>query len=425
MSIQSVMFTSSFWLFLVLLAIMSKKLISCSSCKQDHPPRGGIFCIYTREAKKLCSTLGVSEDEFALHIDLDKVRTDSHEYIKDNITSDLPVVSDEMVQRLIADNIAQREALARQDEKFDKFISCFEKLVVNECDSDSRDTDGASAKDPPKGIDTGSKSVDPHRQLSEQLFELLNRKSQTSTNTSPVFAKVSQIRHDPVLQKHTAETHFNPLVHGHRPRGSARDRGDDYYSDHSPSRDYRTADRKRRKLLYFDLEPHMAFDSRSTDYRTFEDVLSANLSLVDTLSTQGYSISCYLKHIRFLVDKSKIYNSSALIRYDQAVRERADVLGENTMVYGDHELVHRFLGPENLKPKSKPVSDSKSVKESERSNARRKLPVGLCWKWNFGRKCQGSACTLKHLCTECYGAHRSADCSKNDSKPTPSLQPPR
>ena len=32
----------------------------------------------------------------------------------------------------------------------------------------------------------------------------------------------------------------------------------------------------------------------------------------------------------------------------KAVRERADILGENTIMY--HELVHTFLGPENLKP---------------------------------------------------------------------------
>ena len=49
---------------------------------------------------------------------------------------------------------------------------------------------------------------------------------------------------------------------------------------------------------YFDLVPHMAFDSKSTDYRTFKEVLSANLSLVVTLLTQGFSISCYLKHMR-------------------------------------------------------------------------------------------------------------------------------
>ena len=37
-----------------------------------------------------------------------------------------------------------------------------------------------------------------------------------------------------------------------------------------------------------------------------------------------------------------------------AVRERADILGESAMVY--HELVHKLLGPENLKPKTKPVT---------------------------------------------------------------------
>ena len=208
-----------------------------------------------------------------------------------------------------------------------------------------------------------------------KLSELLSATVPSATKTVPIFSKVTQIAHDPVLQKHTAQTHFTPLVHGHRLRAADRDIGrhDDYYSDRSPSR---ASDRRKRRLLYFDLEPHMAFDSRTTDYRTFEDVLSANLSLVDSLSTQGYSVSCYLKHVRFLVDKSKVYTAASLVRYDQAVRERADVLGENTMMYGDHELVHRFLGPENIKPKQK--SGTFEQKDSSNKGGKcKQLPVGL------------------------------------------------
>ena len=88
------------------------------------------------------------------------------------------------------------------------------------------------------------------------------------------------------------------------------------------------------------------------------------------------------------------------------------------MLYGDHELVHRFLGPENIKPKSKTTSsESKDTQKS----GKRKLPVGLCWKWNFGRKCQKENCSLKHLCTECYGNHRSLECLKSEQKTS---QPP-
>ena len=78
MSTKFVMFTNVHLVIcLVVLATMSKRLISCSSCKQEHPPRGGIFCVYTREAKALCRTLGVGEEEFLLHIDIEKICVDS------------------------------------------------------------------------------------------------------------------------------------------------------------------------------------------------------------------------------------------------------------------------------------------------------------------------------------------------------------
>ena len=282
-----------------------------------------------------------------------------------------------MLPQLLADNLTQREALSKQNDKMDTLLSSFEKFVIDNADdleggavSDGRNI---ATADPTKSKITSDSSTD-------KLATLLAAYKSGETVSEPVgFHKVSKVTNDPVLHKHTAATHFTPLVHGHKPRESRvlEDRRDDYYDD---SNDYRRppSDRKRRRLLYFDIEPHMAFDSRSTDYRTFEDTLSANLSLIDSLTTQGYSVSCYLKHIRFLVDKSKVYTAASLVRYDQAVRERADVLGESSMVYGDHELVHRFLGPENIKPKTKPNQpDSKGFSKSEN---RKKLPVGYCWK---------------------------------------------
>ena len=406
---------------------MSKKLISCTSCKHEHPPRGGMFCIYAREARNLCTTLGVSEEEFSLHIDTEKIRVDSEVYLKDNAKPDTPlVISDDLIRQLVADNISQRDIITQHDEKLDQILASFEKLAVHDIarsdlSKQTKPVEADTSSDLVGKIaelfsNTASSAISDPVDLSSKLVDLLSS-SKPATVASPVFTKVFQIRHDPVLQRHVAETHFTPLLHGDRSRLQDRGCNDASYRDQSPLFDSRSTERKRRKLFYFDLEPHMAFDSRSTDYCTFEDVLSANLSLVDTLSTQGYSVSCYLKHVRFLVDKSKVYNAAALIRYDQAVRERADVLGESTVVYGDHELVHRFLGLENIKSKTKnPTSDSK---DSHKSASKRKLPVGLCWKWNFGRKCLGASCTLKHVCTDCYGSHRASDCPKAESKPVP------
>ena len=41
--------------------------------------------------------------------------------------------------------------------------------------------------------------------------------------------------------------------------------------------------------------------------------------------------------LRFLSDKPKVFNSSTLVRYALAVREKAEMLGPDAFVYGDHE----------------------------------------------------------------------------------------
>ena len=110
------------------MASMAKRLISCTSCKLQHPPRGGMFCVYAREAKTLCTTLGVSEEDFLLH--LEKARADSEAYLKDN-EGEVPVpITSELIQQLVADNIAQRNAITRQDKKLDSILSTFQNLSL-------------------------------------------------------------------------------------------------------------------------------------------------------------------------------------------------------------------------------------------------------------------------------------------------------
>ena len=401
---------SLWFIWLCILAMSTRKLISCSSCNEEHPPRGGSFCVYTREARLLCATLAVSENEFILHLDHEKIKNDSRDYLALNDQKDIDTlptdITRDLIEKLIAENAASRESQVRQETQMNALLAGFEKLLISRSGEESHEQ-GAGA-----GVDRDSSTAD-------RLLALLTDQDSKDKSTAGIFRNVTKIPHDPVLQKHTTSTHFTPLVHGHRPlldRASVLDRRDEYYDDRSPPRtDYRATERRKRRLWYFDLDVHMTFDSKSTDFRTFEDVLSANLSLVDSLLTQGYSVTCYLKHIQFLVDKSKVYTSSSLIRYDQAVRERADILGENTMVYGDHELVHRFLGPENLKPRGKSVSHD-SAKTNVKVENKRKLPVGLCWKWNFGKKCANANCNLKHVCTECFGNHRNIDCSTSEAR---------
>ena len=158
---------------------------------------------------------------------------------------------------------------------------------------------------------------------------------------------------------------------------------------------------KKRKCVIFDIEPHLYIDNVKS--ATIEDVISAEMSLLESMLTLGLPVQNFTKHIRFLSDKAKVYLGSALIKYDLAVREKAELIGPSAFVYGDHEFVHSFLGMENLKPKNKPVRDQS--KPSRNGRVR-----GLCWRFNDPRGCKRDSCQYRHECRDCTGQHSAVDC---------------
>ena len=70
---------------------------------------------------------------------------------------------------------------------------------------------------------------------------------------------------------------------------------------------------KRRKCVLFDIEPHMHVDLKSA---TVEDIVSANMSLFESMLYMGLLVGNYSKHIRFLNDKGKVFTSASLVLYD-------------------------------------------------------------------------------------------------------------
>ena len=80
--------------------------------------------------------------------------------------------------------------------------------------------------------------------------------------------------------------------------------------------------------------------------------------MLESFLALGIPVNNLTKHVRFLTDKAKVYNSSALIKYNLAVREKAEIVGPSAFVYGDHDLGHMFLGMDALNPKGKTSKDS-------------------------------------------------------------------
>ena len=169
----------------------------------------------------------------------------------------------------------------------------------------------------------------------------------------------------------------------------------------------------KRKLTVFDLDIHMRYTQSASI--TIEDVIGATLSLLESMIRQGLDCTGMVKHVRFLVEKSKVYSSQSLIGYDLEMRERAEVFGASVFCYGDHELTHRWLGVDALRQSTvASVSTKKSLKPVKKS-------FGLCWNWNDGRACKQIPCKYKHVCSQCQGDHKSSECTSRSGSTTASL----
>ena len=171
-----------------------------------------------------------------------------------------------------------------------------------------------------------------------------------------------------------------------------------------------TTAKSKRKCVVFDLDPHLTCENVRNC--TIDDVIAASMSLLECMLVKGYCVKAYAKHVRFLTDKSRVYSGTSLIKYDQAAREKAELLGPDTFTYGDHELYHVHLGLEHLKPKVR--QGSGGVTGSQKSQKAKKSNVGLCWRFNEGRNCRKTLCPWKHECSSCGGSHKQLECTSDD-----------
>ena len=89
----------------------------------------------------------------------------------------------------------------------------------------------------------------------------------------------------------------------------------------------------KRRYTAFDLEPHMAFDKIKNP--SIHDVISASMGLESSIGATGISTYSYGRHIKFLLDKIKVYDNDCLIRYDMAMRDRGELHGMDSFCYGD------------------------------------------------------------------------------------------
>ena len=175
---------------------------------------------------------------------------------------------------------------------------------------------------------------------------------------------------------------------------------------------------RKRKCAVFDLEPHMPSDRVREP--TLTDIISASMSLLSSMIARGVNVDRYASHIRFLVDKSHVYDQAALVEYDFAMRERADIHGSHSFCYADHDLFNKLVGLENLLPRSAGAGGSSSQQGggarqggSGGGRRRRRNNTGYCFDYNRDCGCSyGTACRWQHVCSVCRGAHPKQKCAK-------------
>ena len=180
---------------------------------------------------------------------------------------------------------------------------------------------------------------------------------------------------------------------------------------------------RRRKCVYFDLDPHLHADK--TKEPSLNDLISASMSLLSSMMARGHGVQNYAKHIRFLSDKAGVYDHRALIDYDYAMRERADIFGESSFCYADHDLFNDHVGLENLVRHGGRSGGSGAASGGSRgrgggrrrpNTSPRRSKAGACWGFNKESGCDyGVDCRYPHHCTSCGGNHSRLKCTKSKS----------
>lgn len=123
----------------------------------------------------------------------------------------------------------------------------------------------------------------------------------------------------------------------------------------------------------------------------------------------GY-IEGMLRHNVFMAEKSssRVYMPQAIVKYDEAVRDKARAEGSLAYTGGDMSLAMRFLSTEFTKPKPGafgnnfgPRNLKKQPVSQSLANVNGRPSRLVCWQFNSGG-CMFESCKYPHICSRCF-----------------------
>lgn len=159
-------------------------------------------------------------------------------------------------------------------------------------------------------------------------------------------------------------------------------------------------------------------------------------SLMLELYDYGYDIRGLLEHNVFISEKAatRAYVSNGIIKYDEAVREKARDIGPAAYSCGDMGLALRFLSTEYARSRPSQVQNN----SNQRSNSRRPGSVQnqinrdggnrqakvVCWAYN-GSGCPYDHCRYPHACSRCQTpGHSQHNCRFSAGSSYSNVSPP-
>ena len=175
-------------------------------------------------------------------------------------------------------------------------------------------------------------------------------------------------------------------------------------------------DRRRKQGKYTTLKYLLEF----TSVNSYERLILANVRMALRFYKKDRDIKGILNHVILLAEKAEpgVFESDALIRYDDSVKQEAYELGLDQFKKLDPAAIIKHLS----------YDGTKVAANSRRANGKRFNTVtktqpsaplsggGPCYKFNFAKEgCRRSRCDYKHVCSACFRpGHVNIDCTNVD-----------
>ena len=152
--------------------------------------------------------------------------------------------------------------------------------------------------------------------------------------------------------------------------------------------------------------------------KSFEDILLIGVKTIKKVVADKCDPSPVIKHVKFLAEKAtkKMFEPVAYIKYDEAVRERANGKGISQFSITETDKAYPYFSLENtVKVTGKGSGNQKGGCGPSRMGSTSKAETHCTRFNNYEIECKGK-CSYLHACYVCDSCeHGKCDCPKKSN----------